>query len=332
MIQDELSIFPIAEDPQSKKLLEVAKKAANCGATVLISGETGVGKELVARYIHHMSPFREGPFITINCAALPHNMMEAILFGYEKGAFTSALNSYMGKFEQAEQGTLVLDEISEIPLELQGKLLRVLQEREVERLGGKKIIPVTTRIIAVTNRNLRQQVLAGLFRSDLYYRLHVLPIFCTPLRERSLDIIPLTHYFIKKYATNFDKTVPFITESAQKKLLDYAWPGNVREMDNVIQRALIMMNHNKIDENDIEFSDEQFLSASRAENTLLKPIEFDYSAHLNSKIKANEAKIIMDVLKETEGCRGIAAKKLNMSPRTLRHKISKLKLIGLKVP
>lgn len=315
-------ILPIAEDPRSKAVLELSKKAAISNATVLISGETGVGKELIAHYIHSSSLVADGPFISVNCAALPESMIEAILFGYEKGAFTNALNSYVGKFEQADKGTLFLDEISEIPITLQGKLLRVLQERELERLGGKGLIHVNVRIIAATNRDLQAQVNSGYFRNDLYYRLNVIPVYCPPLRNRPLDILPLAEYFIKKHAEALGRTAPQLTHLARKKLLNYTWPGNVREIDNVIQRAVVMTSHNIIDLSDLIIDEE-----NKIENE-----DKNILQQLDSRLKVSEAQIIMDVLKETEGCRGVAAKKLNISPRTLRYKISRLKAIGVKIP
>ncbi len=307
----------IAEDPRSKATLETARRAAKSNATILISGETGVGKELVARYIHYHSEFVKGPYISINCAALPENMIESILFGYEKGAFTGAVNAYAGKFEQANNGTLLLDEIAELPLGLQAKLLRVLQEREVERLGAKKLININVRIIAATNRDLKQQVQAGNFRSDLYYRLNVVPIYCESLRNRSLDILPLTNYFISKYANVLGKAVTEITAEAKARILNYPWPGNIRELENVVHRTLIMLGGNVINEDDLALTEMVF-----------DEDEFQF----DSKLKENEAKIILDVLNETDGSRDIAAKRLNISPRTLRYKISKLKSIGIKVP
>lgn len=320
---DDEHCLPIAVDPHSKATLEMARKAAKTNATVLIHGETGVGKEILAHYIHHHSTFKNGPFISVNCAALPDNMIEAILFGYEKGAFTSAINSYMGKFEQAQNGTLLLDEISEISIGLQAKLLRVLQEREVERLGGRKLIKINTRIIAATNRDLKQQVANGLFRKDLYYRLNVIPIHCISLRERVLDILPLVEFFISKHAKNLNLKDVELSQSAKEKLINYNWPGNIREMDNVIQRALIMAENNFIDENDIQLNE--------ITNELAQPNVVDMNL-FSSKLEEHEAKIIIDALKETDGCRNDAAKKLNISPRTLRHKIAKLKSIGIDVP
>ncbi|RDI38527.1 sigma-54 interaction domain-containing protein [Aquicella lusitana] len=314
-----VDLLLIAEDPRSKTMLEMARKAAKSSATILINGETGVGKELIARYIHQNSYFSSGPYITVNCAALPENMIESMLFGYEKGAFTGAINAYQGKFEQANNGTLLLDEVTELPLALQAKLLRVLQERKVERLGGKGLININTRIIAATNRDIQQQVVTGNFRSDLYYRLNVIPVYCLPLRNRKQDIIPLTNFFIKKYSIVLGKIPPVLTTRAQEKILNYPWPGNIRELENLIHRTLIMTNDDVIDEIHIEL-DEYQIEQNNSKG------EFD------SKMKATEAKVILDVLKESDGRRHVAARKLNISPRTLRYKISKLKLSGIKVP
>lgn len=317
-------LVPIAEDPRSRATLEVARKAAKTNATVLISGETGVGKEVLAHFIHHQSASQLGPFVSVNCAALPENMIEAILFGYEKGAFTSAINSYMGKFEQAQNGTLLLDEISEISLSLQAKLLRVLQEREVERLGGKKTIYINARIIAATNRDLQQQVAAGEFRKDLYYRLNVLPIHCAALRERPLDIVPMATFLIAHHAKLLNRNVPSLTEAAKRKLSEYTWPGNIREMENVVQRALIMTENDVIDDEDFYLVENPTVNADNG-------VVIDMG-QFNSKLQASEARVIMDVLQEVNGCRNSAARKLNISPRTLRYKIAKLRSIGLKVP
>jgi two-component system response regulator FlrC len=316
--------LPIAVDPRSKAMLEVARKAAKSMATVLISGETGVGKEVLAHYIHHSSGFAHGPFISVNCAALPDNMIEAILFGYEKGAFTNAINSYTGKFEQAQNGTLLLDEISEISIALQAKLLRVLQEREIERLGGKKPVQINVRIIAATNRDLNQQVVMGAFRKDLFYRLNVIPIVCPPLRDRAMDILPMAEYLLSHHASSLSRNIPALTELAKMKLMNYRWPGNIREMDNVIQRALIMCEQDVIDAHEIVLQENLVEVGGNSEVIELEKF--------SSRLEENEAKVIMDVLKETEGCRNDAAKILNISPRTLRYKIAKLRSIGLKIP
>jgi len=319
-----LKFMPVAVDARSKALLQMARKAAKSMATVLISGETGVGKEVLAHYIHYHSAFARGPFISVNCAALPDNMMEAILFGYEKGAFTSAINSYIGKFEQAQNGTLLLDEISEISIALQAKLLRVLQEREIERLGGKKPIQINVRIIAATNRDLNQQVVMGAFRKDLFYRLNVIPLICPALRDRPEDILPLAQFMLEQHAALLNRAIPDLTSLAKAKLMNHRWPGNVREMDNVIQRALIMSDESVIDAHDIVL--QETLVEVGGQNQVIELEKF------SSRLEENEAKVIIDVLKETEGCRNDAAKMLNISPRTLRYKIAKLRSIGMKIP
>lgn len=314
----------IAEDPTSLAMLEYAKKAALTSATVMLTGETGTGKEVLAQYIHQESPVCKGPFISINCAAIPEQMIESILFGHEKGAFTSAVNSYMGKFEQAHNGTLFLDEISEIPVNLQAKLLRVLQEREIERLGGRKIIKVNVRIIAASNLDLQHQVNTGKFRKDLFYRLNVIKIVTPALRDRRRDIIPLAEFFIQQHRNEFNSTVNKLSDDAKVKLLSHTWPGNIRELDNAIQRALVVANGAYVSASDILL-----------DNDGLKPIDGHQVAEIdkfNSALEKGEANIILDELKKAEGSRLITAKRLNISPRTLRYKIAKLKAIGLQIP
>jgi two-component system, response regulator FlrC len=235
--QDDL---PIAEDPHSQQLLALSSRVAQSNSTALILGESGTGKEVLARFIHQQSTRADKPFIAINCAAIPENMLEAILFGYEKGAYTGAIASTPGKFEQANGGTLLLDEISEMDVGLQAKLLRVLQEQEVERLGGKKVIPLYVRVIATSNRNMVEHVTEGKFREDLYYRLSVLPLVWKPLRERPKDILPLAHQLLTKHANKQKRSGLVLSKATQETLLSYSWPGNVRELDNVIQRALIL--------------------------------------------------------------------------------------------
>lgn len=231
---------PIAKDPKSQALLSMALRVAQSDVGVLISGESGTGKEVLAHFIHDHSPQRNKPFIAINCAAIPEQMLEATLFGYEKGAFTGAYKSTAGKFEQAQEGTLLLDEVSEMPLSLQAKLLRVLQEKEVERIGANKLVQLSVRVLATSNRKLIDEVKAGRFRQDLFYRLNVFPLHWLPLRERICDIIPLANYLIKKYTQDNSPILPVLTEEAKEAMLHYAWPGNARELANVIQRALIL--------------------------------------------------------------------------------------------
>jgi two-component system response regulator FlrC len=229
----------IAEDSRTRQLLALAARVAESDATVLLTGESGVGKEVIARYIHHHSPRSTAPFVAINCAAIPENLLEATLFGYEKGAFTGAQSGQPGKFEQAQGGVILLDEISEMPLGLQAKLLRVLQEREVERVGGKKPISLDIRILATSNRDMEQEIARGRFREDLYYRLNVFPLFIPPLRERPDDIVPLARYFLAGHARQTKRQVRFSPE-AESILRHYTWPGNVRELENSAQRALIL--------------------------------------------------------------------------------------------
>lgn len=242
---------PIAQAPSSRQLLQLAQRVAQSESTVLIIGESGTGKEVLARYIHNHSPRAQQPFIAINCAAIPENMLEAMLFGHEKGAYTGAHSSAPGKFEQANGGTLLLDEISEMNIGLQAKLLRVLQEREVERLGGRKTIKLDVRVIATSNRDMRSEVVAGKFREDLYYRLSVLPLQWAPLRDRQEDIIPLAQKILQKHAQKQNRHGAILTTSAQQALLSYSWPGNVRELDNIMQRALILQMENAINAEDL---------------------------------------------------------------------------------
>lgn len=242
---------PVAEDAYSQQLLQLSKRVAQSSSTALILGESGTGKEVLARYIHQQSDRANKPFIAINCAAIPENMLEAMLFGYEKGAYTGALASTPGKFEQANGGTLLLDEISEMDIGLQAKLLRVLQEQEVERLGGKKVIPLDVRVIATSNRDMASHVAEGKFREDLYYRLSVLPLVWKPLRERPDDILPLAKLLLSKHAMKQKRGQMSVDANACKALVTYQWPGNVRELDNVIQRALILQQGSIIQENDL---------------------------------------------------------------------------------
>ncbi len=231
---------PIAEDPSSLQVLQLAQRVAESNSTALIIGESGTGKEVLARYIHAKSPRAKKPFIAINCAAIPENMLEAMLFGHEKGAFTGAYNSAPGKFEQADGGTLLLDEISEMDMGLQAKLLRVLQEKEVERLGGRKTIKLDVRVVATSNRDMRQHVTEGKFREDLYFRLSVLPLQWAPLRDRPADILPLAENLLSRHAVKQYRKGVRLDRGAKIVLQQYPWPGNVRELDNVMQRALIL--------------------------------------------------------------------------------------------
>ena len=279
--QDDL---PIAEDPHSQQLLTLSSRVAQSNSTALILGESGTGKEVLARFIHQQSTRSDKPFIAINCAAIPENMLEAILFGYEKGAYTGALASTPGKFEQANGGTLLLDEISEMDVGLQAKLLRVLQEQEVERLGGKKVIPLDVRVIATSNRNMLEHVTEGKFREDLYYRLSVLPLVWKPLRERPKDILPLAHQLLTKHANKQKRSGLVLSQAAQDTLLDYSWPGNVRELDNVIQRALILQMGSLINPEDLGL---EMMSMMEVKSTHHSHINSCTESPIESPIESN---------------------------------------------
>ncbi len=306
---------PIAQDPKSQALLNMALKVAQSDVGVMISGESGTGKEVLAHFIHDHSTRRKQPFIAINCAAIPDQMLEATLFGYEKGAFTGAYKATAGKFEQAQGGTLLLDEVSEMPLSLQAKLLRVLQEKEVERIGSNKMISLDVRILSTTNRLLKDEVQAGRFREDLFYRLNVFPLQWHPLRERINDIIPLANYLIRKHCKNKDVILPILSEHAQKQMLHYAWPGNARELDNVIQRALVLQSNGIIDEEHLQ------LTLSRIVASETKNVG-------NKNLQANEYELIEKTLAQHSGNRQEVAALLGVSERTLRYKLAKMREEG----
>lgn len=322
----------VAEDPTTRRLAALAQRVAATDATVMISGPSGAGKEVFARMIHRYSVRKDGPFVAINCAAIPENMLEASLFGYEKGAFTGAYQARSGKFEQAQNGTLLLDEISEMDLGLQAKLLRVLQEREVERLGGRELIPLNVRVLATTNRSMREEVAAGRFREDLFYRLNVFPLHLTPLRERSADILPLANRLIRCYCPE-GRCLPHLSRDAQQALLDHPWPGNVRELDNVIQRALILLNGDQIEVADLCFESDPAAVAvkttARDTHDLAgeRPVD-----DLGSDLRSREYELILEALKEDHGSRKAAAERLGISPRTLRYKLARMREQGIALP
>ena len=309
----------VAEAETSRRLVVLAERVAKADVTVLICGESGVGKEVFARHIHHCSPRGAGPFVAINCAAIPENMLEAVLFGYEKGAFTGAVQASPGKFEQANGGTLLLDEISEMALGLQAKLLRVLQEREVERLGGRKTLPLDVRVIATSNRDLRAEVAAGRFREDLFYRLSVFPLQLPPLRERPEDILPLVRQALARHC-GAAASPPTLSSGACAKLLAHVWPGNVRELDNVIQRALVVCDGAVIAAADIDVAG--FTPA-------LPVVAATRSAELDDQLRDREHSLILDALKAVSGSRKDAAERLGISPRTLRYKLARMREAGV---
>lgn len=316
--EDNLS-DPIAQDPKSQALLSMALKVSQSDVGVMISGESGTGKEVLAHFIHDHSPRKNKPFVAINCAAIPEQMLEATLFGYEKGAFTGAYKSTPGKFEQAQGGTLLLDEVSEMTLPLQAKLLRVLQEKEVERIGSDKMISLDVRILATTNRQLKDEVQAGRFREDLFYRLNIFPLQWHPLRERKNDIIPLANYLIRKHCYQRQPIVPVLSAEAQQLMLDYHWPGNARELDNVIQRALVMETQGVIEEEHLQLT---FAAPSKSEEMQIA----------NPKnLQVHEYELIEKTLLEQEGNRQKAAAALGVSERTLRYKLAKMREEGFVV-
>jgi two-component system response regulator FlrC len=317
----------IAVDKRTCKLAELARRVAVSDATVMLTGESGVGKEVFARYIHAHSKRSNKPFVAINCAAIPDNMLEATLFGYEKGAFTGAYKAVPGKFEVAQGGTLLLDEISEMDASLQAKLLRVLQERQVERLGGNKVMELDVRVLATSNRNMADAVKAGNFREDLFYRLNVFPIQIPALRDRIADVIPMAERMLANHAQITDRPVPELSQAACEKLNTHSWPGNVRELDNVIQRALILQMDSEIGADDIQF---EILEQTGSMSSMAA--ESQEPATLGDEMKYHEFNRILSVLKSDNGNRKSAAEKLGISQRTLRYKLAQMREMGMSVP
>ncbi|MDP1606714.1 MAG: sigma-54 dependent transcriptional regulator, partial [Rhodocyclaceae bacterium] len=324
----------------TRDVLLLAARVANSDATVMLTGESGVGKEDIARYIQDQSPRNKGPFVAINCAAIPDNLLEATLFGHEKGAFTGAHSAQAGKFEQANGGTLLLDEISEMPQALQAKLLRVLQEREVERVGGKKPLPVDIRVLATSNRNMAAEVAAGRFREDLFYRLNVFPLVIPSLRERPDDIVPLAQHFLAVHGARLGR-VAKISASAAANLAAHPWPGNVRELENVMQRALILAPSESIEADHLLLQGESItLPAAVPRNGKGARLELNEALNSNQApfppptlpqptvLSANPANMkdlershILETLAKVGGSRKKAIEILGISERTLRYKL-----------
>ncbi|HAC66632.1 MAG TPA: sigma-54-dependent Fis family transcriptional regulator [Pseudomonas sp.] len=323
---------PVAVDPQSRQLLELARRVAQSDATVLITGESGTGKEVLARFIHDHSARAEGPFVAVNCAAIPDHLLEAILFGHEKGAFTGAIAAQPGKFELAQGGTLLLDEISEMPLGLQAKLLRVLQEREVERVGARKPLALDIRVVATSNRKLAEEAAAGRFREDLFYRLSVFPLAWLPLRDRPADIVPLAERLLVVQAARMNRSVPTLSAAARQALAEHSWPGNVRELDNAVQRALILQPGEQVQAEDfglhwlstgVTLASATTPSAEAITNEALRPLDAD--------LRDREFQVILDTLKAERGRRKETAERLGISARTLRYKLAQMRDAGLDV-
>jgi len=306
----------IGRSPQMITVFDYIRKVAPSDTSVLVLGESGTGKEKIAQNIHALSPRKDKPLIIINCGAIPENLAESLLFGHEKGAFTGALDKRIGKFELADGGTIFLDEIGEMPLELQVKLLRVLQEREIERIGGRSPLKIDVRIIAATNKNLEEEVAAGRFRMDLYYRLHVFPILVPSLKKRKEDIPELAFHFIKVYSEKMGRKAPNLADFALQQIMNYSWPGNIRELEHVMQRAILLTDGNTIKE--IELSTSSKMHAEEAvESFSIKTI------------LENERDYILYILKKCNGkISGVggAAEILDIHPSTLNSKIKKLEI------
>jgi two-component system response regulator FlrC len=315
----------VSAEASVREVYALASRVAPTDATVMISGESGTGKEILARYLHRHSSRSAGPFVAINCAAIPENMLEAMLFGYEKGAYTGASQSTQGKFEQAQGGTLLLDEITEMDLGLQAKLLRVLQEREVERLGGRSPIALDVRVITTTNRRLLDEVAAGRFREDLYFRLNVFPLVLPPLRQRKADIIPLTEFLLRKHAARDGRPAPRLSASACRALLDHDWPGNIRELDNNLVRALVLQRGSQIEKEDLGM-----VTASPRDDSNLMDINPEAES-LDGNLRSHEQSLILEALRTERGSRKSAAERLGISPRTLRYKIAQMRSAGIPI-
>jgi two-component system response regulator FlrC len=306
----------------------LARRIAETDATVLITGESGTGKEVYARFIRDQSGRTDKPFIAINCAAIPENILEATLFGYEKGAFTGAQAAHAGKFEQAQGGTLLLDEISEMELGLQAKILRVLQEREVERLGSTRVLRLDVRLIATSNRDLPEEVRQGRFRADLYYRLNVMSLRLPALRERRGDILPLARRAIAVCA-RAGQPLLFSAE-AERKLVHHDWPGNARELTNIVQRAAWLAVGGLINAADLDIGTTGELPKAAPGSPSAPAAAGD--SGLDHDLKARERELIIATLRITGGSRKLTAERLGISPRTLRHKLQHLKAAGVDVP
>jgi two-component system response regulator FlrC len=317
----------IALDPVTLETLDLARLVAAADTTVMLTGESGTGKEVFARYIHGRSGRAGGPFVAINCAAIPDSMLEALLFGHEKGAFTGAHEARPGKFEQAQGGTLLLDKISEMHLTLQAKLLRVLQEREVERIGARSATALDVRVLATTNQDLRALVSAGRFREDLYYRLSVFPLRLPPLRQRRGDIEALARHFISE-AWRAAQPPPELTDEASSALLAYDWPGNVRELANLMQRAVILCNGQRITARDLRFEIATVAAVAPPPTEAAPPVG---ESRLQDSLQSVESKLIIEAL-QRGGSRKRAAELLGISPRTLRYKLARLRDSGIDVP
>ncbi len=308
-------------DPKIKELLKFACDIAPSKSTVLLTGESGTGKEVVARFIHQASNRRDKPFVAVNCAALPENLLESELFGHEKGAFTGALNRKIGKFELADKGTLLLDEIGEMDALLQAKLLRVIQEHEIDVVGGSKPVAVDVRIIATTNRDLEEEIRKGTFRQDLYYRLSVMPIHLPMLRERNGDIELLSEHFVSKYNRENGKNILGVSKEGLEVLYKYNWPGNIRELENIIERAVVLCKEDYLQPSHL-FLHGMFSSFQGQSDSSVSEDSF-----VGKSLPDVEKRVILKTLEKLNGNRTHAAKVLGISIRTLRNKLNEYELV-----
>ncbi len=306
---------------EMKNVLNIASRVALSKASVLIRGESGTGKELIAKAIHSSSKRNTKPFIVVNCAALPETLFESELFGHEKGAFTGAVKERIGKFERADKGTLFIDEVGDIPLTIQVKLLRALQFGEIERLGSEKTMRLDVRVISATNRNLEDMIANGEFREDLFFRLNVVTINLPPLRQRKKDIKPLVHYYIDKYSKLYEKNIDGIDNQSLDKMIKYNYPGNIRELENIVQRAVVLTRDRHISIKDLPI---EMIESSKKQSIMNEDC-FEIG-DLNSKVEHLESVLIKKALLLTEGNQTKAAELLNISERTLRYKINKYEL------
>ncbi len=306
----------VARSPKMQEVLAVVDRVATSNSTVLLGGESGVGKDMIARAIHQHSRRSSGPMVKINCAAIPENLLESELFGYERGAFTGAVAAKPGKFELADKGTIFLDEIGDVPPSIQVKLLRVLQEREFERLGGTRTLKVDVRLLAATNRDLRAALEQGAFREDLYYRLNVVPVNIPPLREHKEDIPDLVRHFLERFAREAGKSVPGVTPAAMKLLLDFHWPGNVRELENIIERAVAFSTGPQLDAEDIRLDLSPPHRNARAAPEIFPPP--------GMSLEQFEDEMIREALRRANGNKSQAARLLGLSRNALRYRLAKI--------
>ncbi|POT58673.1 sigma-54-dependent Fis family transcriptional regulator [Citrobacter amalonaticus] len=322
----------IAKSASSINAFSLARRIASFNVPVLIQGETGTGKECIAKYIHALAfaQNENAPYIGVNCAAIPENMLEATLFGYDKGAFTGAITTVPGKMELANNGTLLLDEIGDMPLSLQAKILRVLQEQQLERLGSNRQIKLNFRLIACTNKNLEDEVAAGRFREDLYYRLSVIPVIMPPLRERTDDIIPLAESFIKKYATVLVKNIK-LSESTRRTLMSYAWPGNVRQLENAIQRGMILNRDGVIYPDSLGIPAVQIDENVESEWQTVPRLQITESDNLGQHGRSAQYQYIADLMRKYQGNKSKIADLLGITPRALRYRLASMRKQGFEV-